>query len=399
MKIGIDCRKILNPEAGEVGGVAHYTYWLVQHLINFPSAHEFVLYFDYRMRDIAPFERANVTIRFFPYSQYKRYLPFAYSHLLASAYISSDNLDVFHSTTASTPLAYTKSSVVTVHDLAIYHHPEWFPSHFLSRQSFSKKVLVPSTLRRASHIIAVSHFTKRDIIELFHIKPERISVIHEAVVSEDVSPEQVAKTKKQFGLERPYVLFLGTIEPRKNISTIVEVFTDLMLKQKQTGPFDLVIAGGRGWNNESVFRTVSHSIARLQGSHCTIHMIGAVSHEHKMGLLKGATLFVWPTFYEGFGLPVLEAMSVGVPVISSSSTAIPEVVNGSALLIDPMQSEQIYAAMESLLLHPDRRERLSEAGLQRVKEFSWQKTAEETLKVYERVGHERQSELGESAAS
>ena len=158
MRIGIDCRTILNPKSGEQAGVGHYTYYLVKNLIKQDKKNKYVLFFDWRFKEFNEFKQKNVIIKNFPFSQYNKFLPFAYSHMLISASLVKASLDVFHSPISSLPLTYTKKSIITVHDLAIYKNPSWFPS-----QIFSTKLLVPQSLRKADKIIAVSNSTKKDL--------------------------------------------------------------------------------------------------------------------------------------------------------------------------------------------------------------------------------------------
>src|SRR3989344_1009011 len=168
MRIGIDCRTILNVLGGERAGVGHYTYYLVKNLLTLDKKNDYVLFFDNRFKDAQEFQKyKNVKIKFFPFYQYKKYLPIAYSQMLIGAVLNRENLDLFHSPANTLPLYYQKKTVVTVHDLGIYKFPEFFPKKFLTRQTLATKILVPRSLLKASKIIAVSKNTKKDIIEEF----------------------------------------------------------------------------------------------------------------------------------------------------------------------------------------------------------------------------------------
>ncbi len=203
MRIGIDCRTILNPGLGEAAGVGHYTFFLVKHLLEIDKENEYVLFFDSRMPDVGEFEQANAKIWRFPFSQYKRFLPFGYSHMLIGAMILKNKLDVFHAPANVLPLSYRKPSVVTVHDLAIYKNPDWFPS-----QMFSTRLLVPQSLKVAKQIIAVSESTKRDIREIFHVPSTKVTVISEAPFVTPVNvKDRNVDTVKKFKLRQPYFLF------------------------------------------------------------------------------------------------------------------------------------------------------------------------------------------------
>lgn len=383
MRIGIDCRKILNPEAGEVGGVAHYTHYLVRELLTIDHDNEYVLFFDNRIANTKPYEKKNVTIRAFPFYQYKRYLPIAYSHMLISAFITREKLDVYHAPATILPYLYAGRSVITVHDLAIYEHPDWFPSKYLSRQQFSTRMLVPQSVRAAKEIIAISEHTKHDIKKHFHVHDERIHVIPLGVAPESVDDDAIRKTRAHFRLPAQYALFLGTIEPRKNIEGLIAAFRAAFSKFKTIQT--LVIAGGRGWKNESIFTAVAIANKALepwQGGHPPVRFLGPVSHEHKLALISGATAFVWPSFYEGFGLPVLEAMALGTPVLTSNTTSLPEVAGDAALLVNPRDERAIAEALIRLDREDELRQSLVEKGRVRAQQFSWRTTAEKTLEVY-----------------
>lgn len=386
MRIGIDCRKILNPEAGEVGGVAHYTHYLVTELLKLDQQNEYVLFFDNRILDTKPYKKKNVTIREFPFYQYKRYLPLAYSHMLISAFIMREKLDLFHSPATLLPYLYTGRSIITVHDFAIYEHPEWFPRNYLSRQQLSTKMLVPRSIRAAAHILAISEHTKKDLQKHFHVSENRVRVIPLGVSRESVAPDAPAKIKAHFRLPEHIFLFLGTIEPRKNIEGLIAAFRVAFAKFKNAKT--LVVAGGRGWKNESIFKAVAAANKALepwQGGHPPVRFLGPVSHEHKLALIAGATAFVWPSLYEGFGLPVLEAMSLGAPVLTSNTTSLPEVVGDAALLVNPSREHDIADALVRLDHEPELRKSLTEKGKARAQQFSWKTTAEKTLEVYRAV--------------
>ncbi len=386
MRIGIDCRKILNPEAGEVGGVAHYTHYLVLELVKLDPNNEYTLFFDHRIVDTKPYEAPNVRIRRFPFYQYKRYLPLAYSHMLISAFVSRERLDVFHAPSTVLPYLYRGRTVITVHDFAIYEHPEWFPSKYFSRQQLSTSVLVPQSVKSAAHIIAISEYTKRDLQRHFHVNEKRVSVIPLGVTVTSVSLRQVEKTRSKFKLPQEYFLFLGTIEPRKNIVGLIRAFQRAFdgLSAAKT----LVIAGGRGWRNESIFKTIASinkSFEPWRDGHPPVRFLGPVSHEDKLALIAGSRAFVWPSLYEGFGLPVLEAMELGTPVLTANTTSLPEVAGDAALLVNPISEHEIARGLVQLDGDEQFRRSLIEKGKARARQFPWSETVRKTLEVYKIV--------------
>ncbi|MBU2229549.1 glycosyltransferase family 4 protein [Patescibacteria group bacterium] len=391
MRIGIDCRNILN-QKGEVAGVGHYTYFLVKNILKTDKKNEYFLYFDYKMANkTKEFEQKNVQIKFFPFSQYKRYMPFSYSHMLISAVLIKDKLDVFHAPAYACPLTYPGKIVLTVHDLAIYRHPSWFPSG----QSFSTKILVPKSIKKAVRIIAVSKATKRDIMKLFKTPSDKVSVVYEGVVPQKSigKTKSVSKTiiQRKYKIGEKYLFFIGTIEPRKNLVALIKAYNLLLLKNyKKFKDYDLVIAGKKGWKYEEIFKTIKD-----QKFNYKIRFLNYVSQEHKVALMKNATCFVFPTLYEGFGLPIAEAMSMGVPVITSKVSSMPEVSGDAALLIDPNKIVDIEKALAKVLANKRLREKMSKAGISQAKKFTWAKAAKETIKVYQDIGKKKEKKVKE----
>ncbi|MFA6098170.1 MAG: glycosyltransferase family 1 protein [Patescibacteria group bacterium] len=374
MKIGIDCRTILNPKSGERAGVGHYTYYLVKNIIKHDKKNQYVLFFDWRFREMKEFERPNVKVKNFPFSQYNKFLPFAYSHMLISAYLIKEGLDVFHSPISSLPLMYPKKSIITVHDLAIYKNPSWFPS-----QIFSTKLLVPQSLRKADRIIAVSESTRRDLKEIFNVSAKRVKVIYEGtMVSKIPVKNKALDSLKKFKLPANYILFIGTLESRKNVNGLLGAYKQLIEKSQDFQKYPLIIAGGQGYKYEEVFDKIKElKLYKL------VKYIGYVTHNQKMDLLKKAVCFVFPSRYEGFGLPVLEAMALGTPVITSNVSSLPEVAGKAALLVNPEKELEIANALKKLLASKKLRDDLRQKGFRQVKLFTWEKCARETIAVYE----------------
>jgi glycosyltransferase involved in cell wall biosynthesis len=425
MRIGIDCRTILNPHGGEQAGVGHYTYYLIKNLLDIDKKNEYILFFDSRFTKVEEFKKDNVTIRFFPFYQYKKYLPITYSQMLISAVLTREKLDVFHSPANVVPLPYNKTSVVTIHDLGIYKFPEFFPKKFLSNQAFSTRVLVPKTLDKVSKVIAVSKNTKRDIVEEFGIDEEKIEVVYEGVLENKEICANITgfeSIKKKYGINDKFILFLGTIEPRKNITSLIRAFRNaFMVYESPLSDYQLIIAGGRGWSDQPIYKSISDANASILGikekrggqerrsgldirskikkdkkgerrkhkerrKSQPVKYIGYVSHDDKVSLLCNSTCFAFPSLYEGFGLPVLEAMSLGVPVITSNLSSLPEVTGSNgAILINPNKESEIVDALGQIVTDEGLRESLSISGHKRSKQFSWKKCAKDTLDVYESV--------------
>lgn len=386
MRIAIDCRTILNPGYGEGAGVGHYTYFLVKNLLRIDAKNTYILFFDEKITDAAirayTHGAPNVEIVRFPFHEYRHALPGVYSHLLLSAFIANQRPDVFHLPAGALPLNFRGRSVVTVHDLAIYHHPEWFP-----KQALSTKVLYPKTIKSATRLIAVSDATRKDVVKRFRIPPNRIRTIYPGVdvrgsslFTEDVEREDDAadpeEVRARHRLKRPYILFLGTLEPRKNIGALVRAYRTAWKKDPVVKGFDLIIAGAKGWKETETVRTIEAARRATRGQ---VRWIGYVPHREKFTLMREAALFCFPTLFEGFGMPVAEAMALGVPTLASDIPVMREVGgDGVGYFNDHNLAEKL-----SQLLHDESlRRELSTRGIQRAGRYQWEKTARETLRVY-----------------
>lgn len=376
MRIGIDCRTILNPGRGEQAGIGHYTYYLVKNILRLDKKSEYVLFFDVRTdrERLQEFEQSNVTIKYFPFSQYRRFLPVAYSQILTAAYLYKERLDLYHAPATSVPLSYRGRSVATVHDLAIYKHPRLFPSG----QFVSTKLVVPRSIRRAKKIIAVSEATKRDLKQLFHVADRKIRVVYEGFTRERPG-KPVVDVQNKYGLGDKIILFVGTIEPRKNLPGVIRGFASVA-NLPSMRKVELVLAGAPGWKYGEVIK----AIRDVRLGH-RVRYLGYIPHSDKVQLLERAMAFVFPSLYEGFGLPVLEAMSLGTPVITSNVSSLPEVAGTAAVFVNPKKSREIGLAMARLVGNANLRKRLSSEGQRRAAMFTWDGAARETLQVYKEV--------------
>ncbi len=266
-------------------------------------------------------------------------------------------------------------TVLTVHDLIFRHLP-----HYHKRLNrWYLNWAMPLYVRRATHIIAVSEATRRDLMAAYGVPAERITVIYEAADPRfgprDLLTQQTIRAN--YGLPSSYLLYLGTIEPRKNLLRLLQAWEPLYLAGEAP---PLVFVGKRGWLADDFFVAVERSAAR-EG----IMLTGYVLDDDLPALIAAATAFVFPSLYEGFGLPPLEAMACGTPVLCSDRSSLPEVVGDAALLFDPTEVEAIRAALRRLLRDEALREELSRRGLERARRFSWQRTAEQTLQLYRRL--------------
>jgi glycosyltransferase involved in cell wall biosynthesis len=286
------------------------------------------------------------------------------------------DINVIYSFHYTIPYITRIKRVVTIPDMTFYLFPELHQK--IKRLYF--KTLIPLSLKRCSRAITISESTKTDLLKRFpYMEPDKIAVIHLGV-NISSPPTRVKEHLEKYGLkEKKYFLFVGTLEPRKNIPGIIEAFHHIITTDKEyKKDYKLVIMGKKGWFYREIFETVKKY--HLEES---VIFTGYVGGEAKQSLLAHAFLFVYPSFYEGFGLPVLEAMAFGVPVITGNVSSLPEVSGDAALLIDPSHWQEIAAAMLKLLSDQKLGEELSRKSLMQAKRFSWQHTAEKTLALFD----------------
>jgi glycosyltransferase involved in cell wall biosynthesis len=382
MRIGIDARAILNPEKSAPSGVAHYVWHLVKNLLEIDKDNQYILFFDFKVRDkdVKRFARENVKIKFFPFSDYKKYMPGAYSEILGLATYSREKMDLLHVTSPlyRVPASYRGKIVTTFYDFAPYRAPDLFP-----RLSTAKiKALYKFMAKKSDRIIAVSQSTKKDVHEFLGYPEKDIAVVHNGIDKrffEDCSIS-AEKIRKDYKINGKYILFLGTLEPRKNLTRVLEGFA--RFKNSYQGKFDyqLVVAGKRGWLFKEYFQQ-----AEDLGIKEDVIFTGYVGGDDLKPLYSHAEFFVMPSLWEGFGQTIVEAMACGAPCLVSKVASIPEVAGDAALYVNPHDTEGIGKAIEKLAGDKNLREKLSVAGREQAKKFSWPKCARETLEVYKNV--------------
>jgi glycosyltransferase involved in cell wall biosynthesis len=254
-----------------------------------------------------------------------------------------------------------------------------FPKEIKKSVYISQKIMLSKSIKSADKIISISHHTKQDIIKHFKIPENKIKVIHLAANENYklLKENEINKIKQNYNLNYSFILYVGTLEPRKNIPTLLKALYKL---KKQNIKHKLVITGKKGWKYKSIFETIER--LNLQKD---VIFTGYVPDEDLPALYNAADLFVYPSLYEGFGLPPLEAMQCGTPVITSNTSSLPEVVGDAGIMVNPYDVDELANKMYEVLTNGGLREELSKKGLERAKLFSWKKCAEEHLKVYEEV--------------
>ena len=368
--IGID----FHVAGGIYQGVRTYLTNLIREVLRLDHQSRYFIYAnDYT--GAAPWcqKGPNVAVKRLPTASGRLNLLFGFP---ACAY--RDRLSLFHSQYVL-PIHLPCRSVVTIHDILFESHPQFFPPFHRGLL----KLFIPLSARRASKVVAVSEFTKREIVKHYKVSEDKIAVVCEGASEgfSRVSDQRlIARTLGRYGITDKYILFVGRIEPRKNIVGVLEAFD--YVKKKGGRDLCLVVVGqqDRLFQEKRLFEAVKEMKSRPD-----ILFTGGVSEEELAVLYNGAEVLVYPAFAEGFGLPVLEAMSCGTPVITSNTTSLPEVAGDAAVLVDPHSVADIGANLENLLDNETLRKELSARGLKRAQAFGWAKAAEQTLDVYAEV--------------
>jgi len=282
--------------------------------------------------------------------------------------------ELFHATEhLLMPLRHTPS-VLTIHDLVF----RLFPHYHKPLNYAFLNLAMPLFIRRADHLIAVSHSTRQDLVRLYDVDPDKITVIYEAA-DPRFRPqpiEEIRHVQRKYSLPERFILSLGTLEPRKNYQRLVEALALLRQKPGAEG-WRLVIVGGKGWLYGPFFRRLEEL-----GLEHEVILLGHVPNEDLPALYSAATLFVFPSLYEGFGLPPLEAMACGTPVVCSRASSLPEVGGRAARYVNPTSTEEIAQAIHEVLVDEVLQEEMRERGFEQAKQFSWERAAQETMALY-----------------
>ncbi len=372
MHIGLDGIPLATPKTG----IGHYTFELAQGLARLAPAHEFELVAPVKLdvdadgagESVQPNLRAvHVPVNVLRRRWWTIGLPL---------YVRQHGLALFHGTNYNVPLWQRCPTVVTIHDLSLLLHAETHEEHLVRRAHRR----LPTMTRIATHILTDSESVRAEICEHLGVAPAKITAVPLAPrrAFRPVAQAEAQATCRQLGVADEFILFVGTVEPRKNLLTLVRAFDELF-RTTALRP-QLVIAGQKGWRTDELFQHVAASDLKEQ-----ILFTGYVTDEELAALYSSCQVCVYPSLYEGFGLPPLEAMACGAPVITSRIPVIIETVGQAAHLIEPTNVQELTARLVELLTDAPARAHFSAAGLLRAAEFTWARTAHMTLEVYEEV--------------
>jgi glycosyltransferase involved in cell wall biosynthesis len=373
MRIGLDGYPLCEP----LTGVGHYTFELARALArNYPSDQfELIAPFDFDQSISAQVERepipnlslvslgvSNVRGRWWSF-----YLP---------RYLKRAALDLFHGTNYELPLWNRRRTVLTVHDLSSLLYPE------LHRRQLARRMRLrlPLAVKLAKAIITPTAAVKQELCARLRVKPAKVTPIHEAPRESfySVQRDDSSRVRQRLGIENDFLLFVGTLEPRKNLLTLLKAFAQI-LRETNLRP-QLVVAGGEGWLMEETFAVIGDE--NLKEHLC---LTGYLNDDELRALYSACTAFIYPSLYEGFGLPPLEAMACGAPVIASRISALQETLGDAALLVDALDAEALARAIIGLLQNGRQRDELIQRGQERLKGFDWNRAATATHAVYSKA--------------
>jgi glycosyltransferase involved in cell wall biosynthesis len=375
MHIGIDASRIT---VAQRTGTEHYTFELLAALAQLDHENRYTLYCNQAPDSLPPLG-PNVSLRHIPF-------PRLWTHARLSAELALHAPDVLfvpaHVLPVGVLLRPRMRTVVTIHDMGYMRFPE---AHTASQRRYLR-LSTRWGARVASRMIAISNATRDDLVRYAGASPEKISVVYHGVSPRFRPIEDthlIAATQAKYGITPPYFLYVGTIQPRKNLARLLEAFAsasrDWSLEDGHTiAQPQLVIAGKRGWLTGEIERQSNQLFG--PGS-SAVRFTGYIADQDLPALLSGALAFVFPSLYEGFGMPILEAMACGTPVLTSATSALPEIAGDAALLIDPEDTAALADGLARLMRDPALREDLRARGLARAAQFTWERCAAQTLAV------------------
>ncbi len=356
MNIGVNAR-LLTSENME--GIARYIYETTRSMAITHPEDRFVLFFDRKVKVNFDFP-SNVTKVIVPVQARDPILWYIWFELLMPIYLKWYKIDVFYSGDGSLSLRSSVPTLLVTHDLAYLHYPD----HISKRNLAYNQKYVPRFHQKASSIITVSNYVKNDLINKFGLHPSKIHVAYNAInkLSQLVASDEINIESQ---IKNPYFIYVGSLHPRKNIINLIDGFAKF--KSLTNNTYKLVIAGRLAWKADEIKRKLASS--------SDVIYLGMVSEQIKNRLISQSEALVYISVFEGFGIPIIEAMSLGVPVITSDVTSMPEVAGDAALLVDPFDINSISYAMASLAMDESLKADLSKKGYERYQHFSWDKSA------------------------
>ncbi len=372
MRVGLDYTSAVQQKAG----IGRYTRGLVSGLIRFDQDNHYVLFSagqdpEYR------YWPSNFNLKELPIKERHLTALWQRFHVPLPVELITGLVDIYHSPDFVLPPVLGARTVLTVHDLSFMRHPE------CSSQALLDYLMeaVPRSVERADLIVADSKSTRRDLMELLQVPEEKILVLYPGLESHFFPMQQddlLRRLLERYDIGYPYILAVGTLQPRKNFVRLIKAY-NILVRQYHL-PHKLVIVGSRGWLYDEIEETISD--LRLEGR---VHLTGFVKDRDLPYIYSAAEAFAFPSLYEGFGIPVLEAMACGTPVVTSSVSSMPEVAGDAALLVDPYDVEALAATLWRLIDDVYLQHELCRRGFERKRQFKWRETAKKLVRAYRRL--------------
>lgn len=374
MRIGLNAHLLSFESTYRQAGVSKYIEALVRHLPSVAPDDDLIVFTGPEKPPASTGFHPGITWHHSILPTASPNVRIAWEQTVATLGIPRSGVDLLHAPVNVISMGVRVPQVVTVHDLAFHHYPEQYPG---MKQRYLR-TMTRASVRRATLVIAVSEATRQDIIRIHDVDPERVVVVPNGVddFMRPLPETEVAAFREQQNLPEHFFLFLGTLQPRKNVEGLVRAFASVSMGVD----WPLVIAGAKGWQYEQIFRLVEEL-----GLTSRVRFAGHVPGEHLPLWYNAATMLVYPSRYEGFGLPLLEAMACGTAVIGSTASSLPEVVGDAGLLVDPDDIPGLAESMLRLASDSELRQQLEQRGLERSTSFTWQETARLTAGVYHRA--------------
>jgi len=362
-------------------GMSNYAVQLLRHLSHQNDINKYTVYsLRFNLKDSIS-QTHNIEYKRIPdiFSFWKFWFSWLSWYYTAFPFqLSRDKPDVYLGMYPSLPLFCPCPKIIVVYDLSPLTFSQFFPAGF----GLLFKLQIVNAIKRADRIIAISKSTKDDLVKLLKADPVKITVVYPGYDTSIFKPVldtyQIKIVKQRYGIDSDYIIYVGTLEPRKNIKRLIEGFAELVKKGDVN--HKLVIAGKKGWLYDEIFETLS-----ILGLNSEIIFTDYAPLEDLPPLLSGADAFIYPSLYEGFGLPVLEAMACGTPVITSRVSSLPEVIGDAGILIDPYNVKDIALAMQNVVSDKELRKRMRQKGLERANLFSWETAAESVINLFKDV--------------
>lgn len=365
MRIGINARFLIK---NKLEGIGVFTAELCSRLAKLMPEHTFYFYFD-RAFDTSFISSDNIIGRKILPSARHPFLWKIWFDVALPYYLKKDKIDVFFSTDGYCSLTTTVPQILTIHDIAFEHYPEYIPKlHAKYMQYYT-----PKYIEKAQKIITVSNFSKQDIIQKYGVDASKIDVIYNAFWNCDK-----AKPPTSIQIDSPYFIFVGAIHPRKNVLNLVKAFE--LFKQKTNSHYKLVLVGRDAWQNNAFKNILKTSLYKND-----IIWIKTIERTELIELLKNAYALTYLSWFEGFGIPLVEAMTFGVPIVASNTSSIPEIAGNAALYCSPNQLEEIAHQLEKIVNDKSLYQTLKNNALERNHLFSWDKSAEQLSVIIRKI--------------